>query len=35
MHRGVRDNERCAKKYGKDWDKYIQRVPAQFVPYIY
>jgi hypothetical protein len=34
MHRGVRDNERCAKKYGQDWVKYIERVPYQFIPYV-
>lgn len=35
MHRGMRDNERCAKKYGKDWDRYLAKVPAQFVPGVF
>ncbi|CAO3625556.1 unnamed protein product [Mucor hiemalis] len=34
-HRVSRDMERCAKKYGKDWDKYCERVPYIFVPYVF
>ncbi|PRP79388.1 hypothetical protein PROFUN_12986 [Planoprotostelium fungivorum] len=34
-HRVVRDNERCAKKYGKDWEKYVQTVPYIFIPYVF
>ncbi|KAF7729579.1 hypothetical protein EC973_004254 [Apophysomyces ossiformis] len=34
-HRVSRDMERCAKKYGKDWDKYCERVPYIFIPYVY
>lgn len=35
MHRGVRDNERCAKKYGKDWDRYCRIVPYILIPGIW
>ncbi|KAG0176800.1 hypothetical protein DFQ29_005609 [Apophysomyces sp. BC1021] len=34
-HRVSRDMERCAKKYGKDWEKYCERVPYIFIPYVY
>ncbi|KAI8881868.1 ERG4/ERG24 ergosterol biosynthesis protein [Backusella circina FSU 941] len=35
VHRVSRDMERCAKKYGKDWDRYCERVPYIFIPYVY
>eukprot|EP01117_Protostelium_nocturnum_P020722 TRINITY_DN948_c0_g1_i1.p1 TRINITY_DN948_c0_g1~~TRINITY_DN948_c0_g1_i1.p1 ORF type:complete len:473 (-),score=169.00 TRINITY_DN948_c0_g1_i1:119-1537(-) len=35
VHRVVRDNERCHKKYGKDWEAYVQTVPYIFVPYVF
>lgn len=34
-HRVTRDMERCAKKYGKDWETYCERVPWIFVPGVY
>lgn len=34
-HRVSRDMERCAKKYGKDWDTYCERVPYIFIPYVF
>ncbi|ORZ08679.1 ergosterol biosynthesis ERG4/ERG24 [Absidia repens] len=34
-HRVSRDMQRCAKKYGKDWEIYCERVPYIFIPYIY
>ena len=34
-HRAVRDNERCAAKYGDDWVEYCKKVPYTFIPYIY
>ncbi|RCI00618.1 hypothetical protein CU097_015810 [Rhizopus azygosporus] len=34
-HRARRDMERCANKYGKDWERYCERVPYIFIPYVY
>ncbi|KIY42839.1 ERG4/ERG24 ergosterol biosynthesis protein [Fistulina hepatica ATCC 64428] len=35
IHRQIRDDEKCEKKYGKDWDKYKKMVPYRIVPYLY
>jgi Delta14-sterol reductase len=35
VHRQRRDDVHCAKKYGDDWDKYMQIVPYRIIPYIY
>lgn len=35
IHRERRDNLRCQMKYGADWDKYCEKVPARLIPYIY
>ncbi|CAE6396224.1 unnamed protein product [Rhizoctonia solani] len=35
LHRQMRDEEACRKKYGKDWDTYTRIVPWKIVPYIY
>ncbi len=35
VDRAGRDDLRCAKKYGSDWDKYKARVPYRMIPYIY
>ena len=35
VHRAFRDDERCAKKYGKYWDEYCKRVPSKIVPWVY
>ncbi|KAH9924677.1 ERG4/ERG24 ergosterol biosynthesis protein [Epithele typhae] len=35
IHRQMRDDEACEKKYGKDWHKYTQLVPYRIFPYIY
>lgn len=35
MHRAMRDAERCAKKYGKDWERYCKTVPYQFIPFVF
>lgn len=32
LHRAWRDTERCAKKYGADWDEYKRQVPCLFIP---
>jgi len=32
VHRAVRDDLECAKKYGDDWIEYKKRVPYMFVP---
>eukprot|EP01040_Poterioochromonas_malhamensis_P008847 gene8847-9582_t len=31
-HRQIRDEARCAKKYGKYWDIYVKKVPNVFIP---
>jgi len=35
VHRQIRDDENCKKKYGKDWDIYCKKVPYRIFPYIY
>ncbi|KAI0035299.1 ERG4/ERG24 ergosterol biosynthesis protein [Vararia minispora EC-137] len=35
IHRCSRDFERCALKYGKDWERYCAIVKWKFIPYIY
>jgi 7-dehydrocholesterol reductase len=35
VHRAIRDEERCAKKYGRFWDEYCERVPSKIIPGIY
>ena len=32
IHRASRDMEKCAKKYGADWERYCKAVPYIFVP---
>eukprot|EP01090_Pellita_catalonica_P000368 TRINITY_DN10257_c0_g1_i1.p1 TRINITY_DN10257_c0_g1~~TRINITY_DN10257_c0_g1_i1.p1 ORF type:complete len:446 (+),score=31.42 TRINITY_DN10257_c0_g1_i1:30-1367(+) len=32
VDRAFRDDARCRSKYGKDWDKYCQRVPSLILP---
>ena len=31
-HRALRDQEKCANKYGKDWDEYCRQVPYVLLP---
>lgn len=35
IHRQLRDEEKCRRKYGKDWDKYVQKVKSRIIPGIY
>jgi delta14-sterol reductase len=35
IHREERDEEKCRKKYGKDWEAYCKKVPSRIVPYVY
>jgi Delta14-sterol reductase len=35
IHREQRDEEKCAKKYGKDWEKYTSLVRSKIIPGIY
>jgi protein-S-isoprenylcysteine O-methyltransferase Ste14 len=35
IHRERRDHERCAAKYGEDWDRYCRRVRWRIVPGLY
>lgn len=35
IHRERRDEEKCRRKYGKDWDRYCELVPWRIIPYIY
>jgi Delta14-sterol reductase len=35
VHRQIRDDEKCRRKYGKDWEKYVKLVPSRIIPYIY
>jgi Delta14-sterol reductase len=34
-HRQIRDDEKCHRKYGKDWEEYVRRVPYRIIPYVY
>lgn len=35
LHRAVRDDEKCAEKYGQDWEVYKKKVPYKIVPFLY
>lgn len=35
VHRTFRDEEKCAKKYGRYWPEYCRQVPYRMIPYIF
>ncbi|PYI07180.1 c-14 sterol reductase [Aspergillus sclerotiicarbonarius CBS 121057] len=35
IHREQRDEEKCKRKYGKDWDRYTSKVRSRIIPGIY
>ena len=35
IDRAFRHEKRCAVKYGKDWEKYCEKVPFRIIPFIY
>lgn len=35
IHRERRDDEKCHKKYGKDWEEYKRRVNSRIIPGLY
>ena len=35
IHRELRDEEKCMRKYGKDWDEYRKKVPWRILPGVY
>ncbi|KAI9702708.1 MAG: erg24, C-14 sterol reductase [Bogoriella megaspora] len=35
IHRERRDEEKCKRKYGQDWEKYSKKVPFRIIPYVY
>jgi Delta14-sterol reductase len=35
VHRERRDEAKCRRKYGKDWDEYCKKVPSRIIPGVY
>jgi len=35
IHREMRDEEKCRRKYGKDWDRYCEKVRWRICPGVY
>jgi len=35
VHCEQKDEEKCRRKYGKDWERYCKEVPWRIVPGVY
>lgn len=35
IHRTIRDEEKCKKKYGKYWDEYCSKVQYRIIPFLW
>jgi len=35
VERAFRDDIRCAKKYGEDWERHCEKVPYKIIPYVF
>ena len=35
LDRERRDNAMCQRKYGKDWDRYCEKVPYRIIPFVF
>lgn len=35
IHRSIRDEDKCSKKYGRYWQEYCKLVPYKIFPFIY
>ncbi|KZF23528.1 Delta(14)-sterol reductase [Xylona heveae TC161] len=35
VHREMRDEQKCRRKYGNDWDEYRKKVPWRMIPGVY